>query len=47
MAARVAEIFKEMAAKENITIVMTTHDVGLMDAADMLIELENGVRING
>ena len=47
MAAHVAEIFKEMAAKEEITILMTTHDVGLMDAADMIIELENGVRING
>lgn len=47
MAARVTELFKEMAAKEGITILMTTHDVGLMDAADMIIELENGVRING
>ena len=47
MAARVTELFKEMAAKEGITILMTTHDVGLMGAADMIIELENGVRING
>jgi len=46
MAARVAELFKEMSKKEGITILMTTHDVGLMDAADMIIELENGVRIN-
>lgn len=47
MAAHVTEIFKEMSKKEGITILMTTHDVGLMDAADMIIELENGVRING
>lgn len=47
MAARVTELFKEMSRKEGITILMTTHDVGLMDAADMIIELENGVRING
>jgi putative ABC transport system ATP-binding protein len=47
MAAKVTEIFKEMTRKEGITILMTTHDVGLMGAADMIIELENGVRING
>ncbi|MCR4728081.1 MAG: ABC transporter ATP-binding protein [Lachnospiraceae bacterium] len=47
MAARVAELFGEMSKKEGITILMTTHDVGLMDAADFLIELENGERING
>ena len=47
MAAKVTEIFKEMTRKEGITILMTTHDVGLMGAADMIIELENGVRIIG
>ena len=47
MAAKVTEIFKEMTRKEGITVLMTTHDVGLMDAADMIIELENGERING
>ncbi len=47
MAAHVTEIFKEMTKKENITVLMTTHDVGLMGAADMIIELENGKRING
>ena len=47
MAAKVTEIFKEMTRKEGITILMTTHDVGLMGAADEIIELENGERING
>ena len=47
MAARVAELFSEMSKKEGITVLMTTHDVGLMGAADFLIELENGERING
>jgi len=47
MAAKVTELFKEMTRKEGITILMTTHDVGLMGAADMIIELENGERING
>lgn len=47
MAARVTELFKEMTKKEGITVLMTTHDVGLMGAADEIIELENGERING
>lgn len=45
MAAQVTKLFQEMTRKENITILMTTHDVGLMDAGDMIIELENGQRI--
>ena len=46
MAASVTELFKTMAEKEGITVLMTTHDVGLMDAADSIIELESGERIN-
>lgn len=46
MAAKVTETFQMMSKKEGITVLMTTHDVGLMGAADMLIELENGERIN-
>ena len=46
MAAQVTRLFKEMTRKEGITILMTTHDVGLMDAGDMIIELENGQRIS-
>lgn len=46
MAAKVAQLFGELSKKEGISILMTTHDVGLMGAADFLIELENGVRIN-
>ena len=34
-----------MTRKEGITVVMTTHDVGLMGAGDQIIELENGGRI--
>lgn len=45
MAAEVTRLFQEMSKKENITIIMTTHDTGLMDAGDMIIELENGVQI--
>lgn len=42
MGAEVARIFQEMCRKENITILMTTHDVGLMGAGDWVVELENG-----
>ncbi len=45
MAAEVTKLFQEMTRNENVTIVMTTHDTGLMDAGDMVIELENGVQI--
>lgn len=45
MAAHIVKIFKELTEKEGITILMTTHDVGLMDAGDQTIELENGMRI--
>jgi len=46
MAAAVTELFSELSHSDNITVLMTTHDVGLMGAADMLIELENGERID-
>ncbi len=45
MGAEVVRLFKEMCEKENVTIVMTTHDVGLMGAGDMVIELESGHRV--
>ncbi len=45
MAAEITRIFREMTRKECITVVMTTHDVGLMGAGDQIIELENGGRI--
>ena len=47
MAAQVTETFKRMSHEEGITVLMTTHDVGLMGAADMLIELSNGERVYG
>lgn len=45
MAAEVTKLFQEMSKKEHVTIIMTTHDVGLMDAGDMVIELENGEQV--
>ena len=45
MAAQVTKLFQEMTRREGITILMTTHDVGLMDAGDMIIELEAGKQV--
>ena len=39
----VVKIFKELIQKEGVTVVMTTHDPGLMEIADSLYELEGGV----
>ncbi len=46
MAAEVTKLFQEMTKNEGVTIIMTTHDVGLMDAGDMVIELEGGEQVN-
>lgn len=45
MAAQVTKLFQEMTRKEGITVLMTTHDVGLMGAGDMIIELESGAQV--
>lgn len=41
-AVSVMNLFKEMVKKENVTIVMTTHDTSLMGAGDVVYELEDG-----
>lgn len=42
----VVRIFKELCANEHITIVMTTHDTGLMDIGDCVYELEDGALVD-
>ena len=44
---QVMKIFKELCAAEGITIIMTTHDTGLMELADVVYHLEDGAIING
>lgn len=39
---QVMKIFKELISKEGVTIVMTTHDLGLLDIADCIYHLEDG-----
>uniref|UniRef100_UPI004056AEB4 ABC transporter ATP-binding protein n=1 Tax=Acetatifactor sp. TaxID=1872090 RepID=UPI004056AEB4 len=41
-AVNVMSLFKEMVEKEQVTIVMTTHDTSLMGAGDVVYELEDG-----
>lgn len=38
----VVKLFKELAASEGLTIVMTTHDPSMMDVADKVYTLEDG-----
>ena len=44
---QVVKIFKGLIEHEGTTIVMTTHDPGLMDVADKVYELQDGEVING
>lgn len=39
---QVVKIFKELCEKEGVTVIMTTHDTGLMDIGDQVYELEDG-----
>lgn len=38
----VIKLFKELVQKQGVTIVMTTHDMALMDAGDAVYTLEDG-----
>ena len=42
----VVNIFKKLIAEEGVTIVMTTHDTGLMDAGDVVYTIEDGCVAN-
>jgi len=44
---QVVKIFKELTQSEGVTIIMTTHDTGLMEIGDKAYELEDGEIIHG
>ena len=44
---QVMKIFRELIEKEGVTIVMTTHDLGLLDIADCIYHLEDGEIVDG
>ena len=39
---QVMKIFKDLCQNEEVTVVMTTHDTGLMEIGDQVFELEDG-----
>ena len=39
---QVIKIFKDLIEEEGVTIVMTTHDTGLMELGDKVYQLEDG-----
>lgn len=40
---KVVDLFRELVREQHLTIVMTTHDVNIMDAADRIYTMEDGV----
>jgi len=43
MSLQIVKLFKELVSREQITIVMTTHDPSMMEVADKVYTLEDGV----
>ena len=43
---QIVKIFKELAARDGVTFVMTTHDTGLMEFGDCVYELRDGELVN-
>jgi len=43
---RVVKLFKDLVTHENITVIMCTHDTGIMGVADVIYMLEDGVIYN-
>lgn len=39
---QVVKIFKDLSQNEDVTVIMTTHDTGLMEIGDRVYELEDG-----
>jgi putative ABC transport system ATP-binding protein len=44
---QVVKIFKDLTQAEGVTIIMTTHDTGLMEIGDAVFELEDGEVVHG
>lgn len=47
MGLKIVTLFKKLVEKEGITILMTTHDPGMMEVADRVYTLEDGEIANG
>ena len=46
-AVSIFSLFKQMVKQERITVVVATHDVSLVNLADDIYELRNGILVNG
>ena len=44
---QVVKSIKKLVEEEHITVIMTTHDIGLMEVGDMVYQLEDGEMIRG
>ncbi len=44
---KVVQLFKDMVKKEGVTIVMCTHDRSIVELADNILEMEDGVILGG
>lgn len=42
MGLQVVKLFKELVISEGVTVLMTTHDAGMMEVADRIVTLEDG-----
>ncbi|MCC3372900.1 ABC transporter ATP-binding protein [Cohnella sp. REN36] len=47
MAAQIMTVFREIVRSENVTICMTTHDTTIMEVADHVYEMVDGVFVAG
>jgi putative ABC transport system ATP-binding protein len=43
MAAQVMQVFREIVTSQNVTICMTTHDPTILEVADHVYEMVDGV----
>ena len=44
---QVVKLFRDLVEREGLTVVMTTHDPSMMDVADKVFTLEDGVLVDG
>ena len=47
MGLQIVRLFKELVEEEGITVLMTTHDPGMMEIADKVFTLEDGEVVDG
>jgi putative ABC transport system ATP-binding protein len=46
MGLQIVKLFRDLIDGDGISIVMTTHDTGMMDLADVMFAMEDGKVVN-